>query len=132
MTGQGRTGDRQAVARRLEGRVLAQRMAIVGILIPTGYLKHALMDQVCQRVLYVPWVPTVAYRLDDAIQNAHAGRHLAQQHHPAVAGEEAPIEGGFHSFAAKPCQRDLVMSILNGHGSFLHVIVVGLLVVTII
>ena len=42
-------------------------MAIVGILIPTGYLKHALMDQVRQRVLYIPWVPTVAYRLDDAI-----------------------------------------------------------------
>ena len=67
LTGQIRTGDRQAVARRLEGRILAQRMAIVGILIPTGYLKHALMDQVRQRVLYIPWVPTVAYRLDDAI-----------------------------------------------------------------
>ena len=59
LTGQGRTGDRQAVARRFEGRVLAQRMAIVGILMPTGYLKHALMDQVRQRVRYIPWVPTV-------------------------------------------------------------------------
>ena len=70
LTRQVDTRDRQLIADRLETGVATQRIADVGIPIPTRHLNDTLFEQINRRVIYAIWMPTICYCLNDPIPKA--------------------------------------------------------------
>ena len=92
LRGQPQTVDRIAVEQQFVNRILGERIAIVAIRVATGDAKHALGDQVADRVRDLRRVPAVRQRGGQRLDDAEPTVHRLQQHRAAVGAGVRLVE----------------------------------------
>ena len=93
------TGLGRAAARDLEGRIGAQRIEVVAVLIAGRDRHHARRRHVGVGVDDARGIALVGQRRGDDVGEAQPQRDLAQDDHAAVRGHQASIEGGCERLA---------------------------------
>ena len=95
MTGQIVSRQGQSLTRGLQSWIGTQVVAVVGVLVPAGDLKHALPDEVGIRMVDIALMSAIRNRPHDAVHDPGAGFRLPQQQSASVAGGRAAIKIGF-------------------------------------
>ena len=84
---------------QLEQGIGAQGVAVVGVLIPAGDREHAEAEHRRQRVDHQRRVALVPDAAGQRLGQAEPAFRLAQQHQPAVRGDQPALEIGGHLLA---------------------------------
>jgi hypothetical protein len=88
---------------------MAQRLMIVEILVAQGQAEHPLRDQIFHGVFDQPGIAPVLEATGHAAGQAERTIQLAQQQHPAVRTECAPIERGHHFAPTQSLKFELLL-----------------------
>ena len=92
---------RQSADRHLEGRIGAQRVAVVAVRIAAGDQQGTEADHLGVAVLDALRRPVVAQAARQPLADPKPPVDLAQQQDATVRGQPAPIKSGNHRFAGK-------------------------------
>ena len=89
----------QPADRHLEGRIGAQRVAVVGVLVAGGDQQRPEADHLGEPVLDPIGRPRVLDAARQALGNAEATLDLGEHQHPAVRGQAPGVERDLHRLA---------------------------------
>jgi hypothetical protein len=90
---------RQPPDRHLEGRVDAQRLAVVRVGIAGRDQQHPKADHLDQRVAHPFRRARIGQAMRQALGEPEPALDLGQQQHPGIRGQSATIEGDVHRLA---------------------------------
>lgn len=85
-----------ALGEQLHHHVVAQRVAVVGILVPAGNLRHALVEHLLQGVLHQPTLAPVLHHGCYFADDAAVAFRLFEHCQPAAGGKCRIVERGRH------------------------------------
>lgn len=91
---------RQPPDRQLEGRVGAQRVAVVGIGVTGGDHQCPQADHLGQPMAHPLWRPRVLDAACQPLGQAELAFDLGQHQHPGIRGQPAGVEGEVNRLAA--------------------------------
>lgn len=87
-------------------RVAAERVVIVEILVAAGERKHALGEELCERVLNESWISVICEAGCDAAKTIAQLRGFTQQKGSSVTRDVPAVEGGVNAPAAQGMKRE--------------------------
>ena len=90
----------QPADRHLEGRIGAQRVAVVGVRVAGGDQQRPEADHLGEPVPHPLGRPRVLDAARQPLGDAEPALDLGQHQHPGVRGQPAAVEGDVHRLAA--------------------------------
>src|SRR5712664_2507689 len=105
----------QPATGELEGRIQAQPVEVVGILVAAGDRENAGAQDIGQPMSDPALIAAVRDHRGEPFGEAQPPLRLGEQHHPAIGGEPAANEGGGHLFAHNGWKAERQQAIV-GHG----------------
>ncbi len=91
--------------RHLEGRVMAQRIQIVGVLVSRADRQHARPQNIGQRMRRPRRIAPIRDQPRQSVRDPQAALRLSQKHHAAIRGDATAIEGGADFLAGEGWKR---------------------------
>jgi len=107
-----RAGQRRIVGKslagHLQGRVLAQRLGVIGVLVAASDLEDPLFEHVAQRLRGVAGVAAIMKDLSDTVKKPHPAFNLAEEKHSAIGGDLTAVKIDLKPFFPGGLQRGTV------------------------
>ena len=90
---------REPFAGHLQGRVLPERVRIVGVFVTTRNLEDPLLEHVQERMPRIAGMTTIMKKLGDAVEELHPAFDLPEEKHSSVGRNLAAVKIDFDLFS---------------------------------
>lgn len=99
---------RKPLASHLQGRVLAQRLGVIGVLVAASDLENPLLEQIEQRMPDVTGMAAVVKDLSHTVKKPHPALDFPKEEHAGVGRDLAAVKVDFELFFLGCLQKEAV------------------------